>query len=345
MVERLPLYRWGRTPERLLQLSTLALALLVGIALSSLGRRRSSLALHITFLLGGLILAETMIIFPFPAPVVQVPGPVRLMAKDEMLYAVADIPIAKRQVSNYAMLYQTYHEHPIIGGYIHRNPPGTRAWSKAFDALFDSVADASASLTPLEGQALLGGLGLRRVVVHRHFVSARNVQSMVQLLSRWLGPPTYSDAHIVLFGVPSSDELTERNLSGSRVQFGEQLVLDGIDVRRAGARLDVVLTWRAVALPYADYVVVLDLLGKDGRRWVSLREAPLSGRWSTRLWSPGEILVDTHSVSVPADLPVGRYDLALGMIEAQASQPLIVSAEGLAVSQNRVVFTDAYSVP
>jgi len=345
MVEQLPFYEWGRTPERLFQLSALALALLVGIALSLLEGLGSPVAHHVTFVLGGLILAEYLVIFPFPAPVVQIPAPVRLMAEDEIPYAVADIPIAKRQVSNYAMLYQTYHEHPIIGGYIHRDPPGTRAWSKAFDALFNSGDDASAPLTPLEGRALLGGLGIGRIMVHRHFVKAHEVQRMVHSLSGWLGPPTYNDGHIVLFGIPDVDCITERNLSGHGVQFGGELILDGMDVQATDARLDIVLTWRTVALPNADYVVILDLLDKDGRHWVGTKEAPLSGRWPTRLWSPGEILVDMHSLSLPADLPAGRYDLAIGMVYAQTSQPLAVWAEGLSVTENRVIFTDVYPVP
>jgi hypothetical protein len=345
IVERLPFYQWGRTPERLFQLSSLALALLVGIALSLLGRRRPPLSRTITLVLSALILVEYVIIFPFPAPMTQIPVPVRLMAEDKTPYAVADIPIAKRQVSNYAMLYQTYHGHPIIGGYIHRDPPGTRAWSKAFDALFRPGDDASPPLTSLEGAALLRGLGIGRVLAHRHFVDAPDAAEMVRSLRGWLGPPTYSDTDIVLFSVPDADYTAEPSLSGSEIQFGGQLILDGLDVQATGSRLDVVLTWGTATLPTADYVVVLDVLDENGRPRAGISEAPLRGRWPTRLWSPGETLVDMHSLSLPGDLPAGCYDVAVGMIDDQTSQPLAVRAEGLPVREGRVVVTNAYCMP
>jgi hypothetical protein len=40
---------------------------------------------------------------------------------------------------------------------------------------------------------------------------------------------------------------------------------------------------------------------------------PLQGFAPTRLWQPGQRLVDTYNIPLPADLPAGTYAVQVGL--------------------------------
>ncbi len=41
--------------------------------------------------------------------------------------------------------------------------------------------------------------------------------------------------------------------------------------------------------------------------------APDNGQYSTRLWQPGEVVVETVTLPVPPDRPAGLYTLHIGL--------------------------------
>jgi hypothetical protein len=99
--------------------------------------------------------------------------------------------------------------------------------------------------------------------------------------------------------------------------LGEQIELIGYDVS-PGDPLAVTLYWRARAEMDEDYTVFVHLLDENDTLRAQSDSPPLDNDYPTRLWSPGEVLADTHVVPLPDDLPadthllIGLYRLADG---------------------------------
>ncbi|MEJ2208852.1 MAG: hypothetical protein P8129_07430 [Anaerolineae bacterium] len=94
--------------------------------------------------------------------------------------------------------------------------------------------------------------------------------------------------------------------------------------------LEITLRWRAMEHPQGDYQVFLHLLSGD--EIVGQGDGPpLDGRWPTLFWLPGLALDDVHRVSLPADLPAGRYDLLVGLYDPNTGVRLPASTGGDAV--------------
>jgi uncharacterized membrane protein len=107
-----------------------------------------------------------------------------------------------------------------------------------------------------------------------------------------------------------------------------------------GDAVPVDLLWQA-APDFAGepLVVVVQLLGEDGRVAASLEAEPLDGRYPTSGWLPGELVRDRHVLSVPDSVPAGTYRLIAGLYRAADGQRL-PAASGL-FGLNR---TDALTV-
>ena len=101
------------------------------------------------------------------------------------------------------------------------------------------------------------------------------------------------------------------------VNFGGQMELIGYTVSdlspAAGESVDVTYFWRALQPMIKDYVVFTHLLDPATTTIYAGSDAQPAG-WSrpTTTWQPGEIIVDTHTLTVNADTPPGIYELELG---------------------------------
>jgi 4-amino-4-deoxy-L-arabinose transferase-like glycosyltransferase len=80
-----------------------------------------------------------------------------------------------------------------------------------------------------------------------------------------------------------------------------------------GETITLTLHWEAQAAPSADYQVFVHLLGAGPEPVAQGDGPPLMGDYSTRLWAPGEVIVDPHAIVLPADVPPGQYRLLVGM--------------------------------
>lgn len=112
------------------------------------------------------------------------------------------------------------------------------------------------------------------------------------------------------------------------IQFGPALHLTGYRLEktapRAGDSLPLLLRWRAEQTPAADYTVFVHLVGPEGGLaaqsdafpgWLFAR--PTSG------WLPGQAQLDRHILTLPEDLPPGRYTLLVGLYQARTLERLI----------------------
>jgi hypothetical protein len=63
-----------------------------------------------------------------------------------------------------------------------------------------------------------------------------------------------------------------------------------------------------------------------GGRVAQMDVKPLNGRYPTRMWKPGEVVLDTVTVATRG-LPPGSYRLELGVYDAQGGARLQLSDE------------------
>ncbi|NLX37383.1 MAG: hypothetical protein GXY68_11910 [Chloroflexi bacterium] len=98
------------------------------------------------------------------------------------------------------------------------------------------------------------------------------------------------------------------------------------------------LLWRAEETPARDYTVFVHLLGEafnpatNGPLWGQDDGQPADGLWPTSVWSPGDVYLDRHAVTLAQDAPVGVYQLEIGLYDGQTGQRVPVqSATGAAL--------------
>jgi hypothetical protein len=115
------------------------------------------------------------------------------------------------------------------------------------------------------------------------------------------------------------------------VRFGGEIELLG--TRRIG-RSQLVLVWRAVAPPQADYTVFAHLLTLAG---VPLANADHYPAVPARQWPVGRWLPDRVNLVLPADLPAGRYQMEVGLYDPSEAGAPRLEAHGPVAAGDRVL--------
>jgi 4-amino-4-deoxy-L-arabinose transferase-like glycosyltransferase len=102
------------------------------------------------------------------------------------------------------------------------------------------------------------------------------------------------------------------NLGGKVALLSADLAPD--PVAPAG-RLRVTLVWQALEDVDLAYTVFVHLLGPDGRVIAGHDGEPAGGARPTTGWLPGEYVLDSHELAVPAGLLPGTYEVEAGMYD------------------------------
>ncbi|MEN6479258.1 MAG: hypothetical protein ABFD20_06440 [Anaerolineales bacterium] len=325
LLQRLPLFSWGRTPERFLQLASFGLAMLCAYSLRDLRARG-----WLTAAIVAVCLLGSLPMWPFPEGTPKPPE--QLTGLRDTDGVVLDLPISKRQIGNLAMYYQTEHGLPIIGGYIHRDPEGQRAYVKALDAaILGQREGAVRTLTPSELEGLLQGLGVRHVLVHRDFVRATDVANTAELLSAALGAPPQDWGSVLAFAVaPLPSE------PAPEAVYGEGIDLSVVSLQADEGRVVVMLRWRAETTPQHPWTVFVHLLDGQGRRVAQHDGEPAGGNLSMSLWAPGQTVLDEHVLTFEG-LPAEDWTLAVGLYDAATGERVPVTTAGLPVQDDAVL--------
>lgn len=111
------------------------------------------------------------------------------------------------------------------------------------------------------------------------------------------------------------------------IHFADGLRLIGYDLespRPAGDFAILTLYWQAESPPAADYKVFVHLLDDDQTIVAQDDGYPAGGAVPTSDWEPGAIVGDAHFVDLPADLPPGSYDFAIGLYQESTGRRLDV---------------------
>lgn len=91
-----------------------------------------------------------------------------------------------------------------------------------------------------------------------------------------------------------------------------------------GAAVEVTLVWLALRETSQENKVFVHLLDKAGAVIAQHDGDPVGGYTSTTRWRPGEIVIDRHTIALPAGLPAGDYGLRAGMYQVDPLRNLRV---------------------
>src|SRR5262249_52266496 len=113
-------------------------------------------------------------------------------------------------------------------------------------------------------------------------------------------------------------------LSQSAV-FGPGLLLRGAalqltDPAAASVTLNVDLTWQTIT-PLPDRTVFVHLQNNQTRAVVAQQDyPPRDGTFPLSWWLPGEMVADHYTVTLPTDLPAGKYPLRVGLYDPNSGE-------------------------
>jgi hypothetical protein len=137
------------------------------------------------------------------------------------------------------------------------------------------------------------------------------------------------------------DRLSETRLA----TFGGTIDLLKASVRGGlvpGAEITVQLWWTAREAPPLDYSVSVFLLDESGQQVGSNQDSPpLDGLSPTSAWPVGKIQFDAHDFTLPANLPSGRYRIAVRLYwYVEPDAPLEVTSEGSEVLPDAAIVAE-----
>jgi hypothetical protein len=98
----------------------------------------------------------------------------------------------------------------------------------------------------------------------------------------------------------------------------------GHNVSNLQSPISLTLYWRSETPLPLDYTTFVHLRNAAGETVAQKDQPPLNGAYPTSLWDPGEIIADEITVSWPAKLPAGKYQLVVGLYDFQSGQRLTV---------------------
>jgi hypothetical protein len=99
------------------------------------------------------------------------------------------------------------------------------------------------------------------------------------------------------------------------------------ETAQAGETVRVSPTWRVIQPPGQTLTTFVHLGDGISPPAATADSQPLQGYYPTHLWAAGEVIEDEYALTVPADLPPGRYPITIGMYFADGRFPLSVDGQ------------------
>lgn len=129
------------------------------------------------------------------------------------------------------------------------------------------------------------------------------------------------------FQPPAPDHPLEADFAGQIALLGYDLPRQAVE---AGRPLPVTLYWQSLKNMGANFIMFNHLVDAEGRQWGG-EDRLAQDVYSTLLWAPGEVVVDSFVVRVDPQAPPGNYQLLVGLYlpmgEAAISLPLMQDGE------------------
>jgi hypothetical protein len=100
-------------------------------------------------------------------------------------------------------------------------------------------------------------------------------------------------------------------------RVGDDVLLHGYAIDRTSARagdtLTLTLWWESSAAALDERAVLIHLINRSRAIATQADGPPAHGSRPTTQWRAGDIVIDSHQIALPADLPPGEYTLVFGM--------------------------------
>jgi hypothetical protein len=147
---------------------------------------------------------------------------------------------------------------------------------------------------------------------HLYVADARSARLLLIAAKPIDGRPNQSFlASAVLKDVPEAQH-TVGAIFEDRVELvGYDLDLPAGDSVGAGQRFQVTWYWRVLGRVPSGYKVFVHIDGHGLR--LNGDHVPVGGRYPTKLWEKGDVIVDTQELTVPANYRVGEYVIYIGL--------------------------------
>lgn len=126
-----------------------------------------------------------------------------------------------------------------------------------------------------------------------------------------------------------------------RVNFGQQVELLGYEMSsRAilpGEAITVTLVWRATAPFIEDYSVFLNALRPNQRISAQDSSKPLRGTFSTKNWTPGQVITDVRVLQFPPTAKSGLLDVEVGWFLPKVGRLNVLAEDGHEVDTRQLL--------
>jgi hypothetical protein len=100
-------------------------------------------------------------------------------------------------------------------------------------------------------------------------------------------------------------------------RLGDQFELIGYNVDRSavspGEAIGLRLYWKAQRRPDADYTVFAQVRAGIERIVAQQDNQPQQGAYPTSFWEAGEVVIDDRVLEIPADAPLGKFSIKVGL--------------------------------
>jgi hypothetical protein len=138
LIKSLPLFSASRTPGRFNETASFALAVLAAFGFDALSQQLKGR--WVSFTLVGIlaigIVFEMLAMLPLPSSETTIPRVLHAIAAEDGTGALLHAPpLEKGKTKRAALYYQTVHERPIGGGYVHRSLPEAKPWEATLNGL------------------------------------------------------------------------------------------------------------------------------------------------------------------------------------------------------------------
>jgi hypothetical protein len=134
------------------------------------------------------------------------------------------------------------------------------------------------------------------------------------------------------------DALVLQPVHATDFTLGDRIQLLGYDFEVTPHALNVAFYWQAKEPVDKSYNVFVHVFDSQGGLQGQVDSPPVSGRYPTFLWQPGQVVVDNHVVNLPSDAPTGTYRVAVGMYDEATQERLsVLDGEGRTVPEGKIM--------
>ncbi|MBN1260797.1 MAG: hypothetical protein JXB35_08965 [Anaerolineae bacterium] len=217
-------------------------------------------------------------------------------------------------------------------------PPGSNSHPTSLWLPGEVIRDGRTFVIP----AAHGDNTTRPIETGRYTLTLALVDAMEQPVSASIALfPIDITAPKRTFTIPDMDQTVALHLGDVATLAGYTLASATIP---RGGTLSLDIVWRAESATQTSYTVFVHLLDAAGNIVAQHDQPPVGGARPTTSWLAGEVLQETISLSLPAEIPPGIYRLDAGMYDPATYGRLPVSGADGAPQGDAILLTEIHVI-